>query len=234
MRSHIAFRNRAHEVTRLEAFSDVVFGFAITLLVVSLEVPKNYPGMIQLLRGLPPFAICFFMFIAIWYQHHNFFERYALLDRKVHVLNTFLLFVVLFYVYPLKFIWFMPFTSAKPMTNEQGATLITIYSLGLAAVFVLFTLMYHHAYAERESLQLNEVERIDTLESVWDNAVMAGFGIVSAVLANSLPANDIALAGYWYFLLFIPKTAIPTVMRRRRRLAEERMTKGGGADALPA
>ena len=31
------FRLRGPEVTRLESFSDVVFGFALTLLVVSLE-----------------------------------------------------------------------------------------------------------------------------------------------------------------------------------------------------
>ena len=33
---------RHHEVTRLEGFSDAVFGFALTLLVVSLEVPNSF------------------------------------------------------------------------------------------------------------------------------------------------------------------------------------------------
>src|SRR5256885_6287133 len=99
----IEFRHRAHEVSRVEAFSDVVFGFAISLLVVSLEAPKSYPEMMHVLRGFLPFAICFFILITIWFEHHHFYKRYAMHDVPTMILNTILLFVVLFYVYPLKY-----------------------------------------------------------------------------------------------------------------------------------
>lgn len=33
---------RTHEISQLETFGDAVFAFALTLLVVSLQVPKSY------------------------------------------------------------------------------------------------------------------------------------------------------------------------------------------------
>ena len=47
----LKFRWRSHEVSRTEGLSDAVFGFAITLLVVSLEVPKTYGELMQTMRG---------------------------------------------------------------------------------------------------------------------------------------------------------------------------------------
>ena len=46
------FRFRGHEVKRIEAFSDAVFAFAVTLLIVSLEVPKNFEELMNTMRGL--------------------------------------------------------------------------------------------------------------------------------------------------------------------------------------
>src|SRR5689334_14510630 len=101
------FRWRGQEVSRLEGLSDAVFGFAITLLVVSLEVPKTYAELLAMysLAHFVAFAACFALIATVWYDHHVFFRRYGLDDTRTTLLNMVLLFVVLFYVYPLKFLF---------------------------------------------------------------------------------------------------------------------------------
>src|SRR6476646_6662702 len=105
---------RRYEITRLEAFSDAVFAFALTLLVVSLEVPHTYAELMHLIRGFLPFACCFALLVWIWYAHSAFFSRYALHDRVTTVLNAVLLFVVLFYVYRLKYLFTLTFSMMLP------------------------------------------------------------------------------------------------------------------------
>ncbi len=217
----IEFRHRAHEVSRVEAFSDVVFGFAISLLVVSLEAPKSYPEMMHVLRGFLPFAICFFILITIWFEHHHFYKRYAMHDVPTMVLNTILLFVVLFYVYPLKYMSLLMVGRGhqEEIPPSGGVLLFTVYGIGFAAVFWLLAAMYMRAYSKREELGLNEIEVIDTRESIYDNVFVGLFGIISLTLAQFAPR----FAGVVYFLIAIPKTLVPWVMGVKRRRIEERM-----------
>lgn len=220
----IPFRNRAHEVTRVEAFSDVIFGFAISLLVVSLEAPKTYAQMMEVLRGFLPFTICFWIFIDIWFEHHHFYKRYALQDKTTMALNTFLLFVILFYVYPLKFMFTLDTQAIMGQRVDippgGGTVLFTIYGIGVTSVFWLLAAMYGNAWRHRAGLQLNAVEEIDTLERVYDNFFMGLFGVISIILAHTRWEG---LAGTVYFLIAIPKTIVPWTMGTKRRKCEQAM-----------
>src|ERR1700759_5012359 len=93
------FQLRGHEIHRIETFSDAVFAFAVTLLIVSLEVPQTFQELLESMRGFVAFGICFTLLLLVWHEQHIFFRRYGLDDRTTIVLNAALLFVVLFYVY---------------------------------------------------------------------------------------------------------------------------------------
>jgi uncharacterized membrane protein len=222
----IPFRNRAHEVSRIEAFSDVIFGFAISLLVVSLEAPKTYAQMMEMLRGFLPFAICFWIFIDIWFEHHHFYKRYGLQDPLTMALNTMLLFVILFYVYPLKYMFtlfangILGHHAADDIPASGAPFLYTIYGIGVTSVFWLLAAMYGHAWQQRKELQLNGVEEIDTLERVYDNFFMGLFGVLSIILAQTRWRNA---AGLVYFLICIPKTMVPWTMGIKRTKREVEM-----------
>jgi uncharacterized membrane protein len=226
------------EVSRVEGFSDAVFAFAITLLVVSLEVPKTYHELIQAVRGFPAFAICFGLLFQIWWRHYRFFRNYDLEDSHVITLTGALLFVVLFYVYPLKFLWSLVFAPLQGthitdavITAGQLPVLFAIYGVGAAAAFGLLAALYAHAYRRRATLELTPVEALDTRVEVYRSIAIAGIGLLSAATAAILAAvapNLVGVAGFVYFGIGFSEWGLGAYNgRMRKRLAST-------ADTSPA
>lgn len=170
------FRWRSHEITRIEGFSDAVFGFAITLLIVSLEVPHTSTELLQTMRGFGAFVVTFGMLASMWYSQYMYFRRYGLEDRFTVILNLVLCFTVLFFVFPLKFLFGImlgdpTMRHTKVMTPrgpepailpEHRSLILLIFGLGFVAVFAVFYLLYRHAWEQRGRLGLNEYEEYET------------------------------------------------------------------------
>jgi uncharacterized membrane protein len=221
------FRWRGTEVSRLEGFTDAVFAFAVTLLVVSLEVPRTFSDLLVVMRGFFAFAICFAVLIGIWHEHYVFFRRYGIQDGATIWLNAALLFVVLFYVYPLKFLFTLVVNqlfvhgpeAAGQIEPSQARDLFVIYGAGVIAVFSMLALLYVHALRRRTMLGLDPVETFETRSSIARNLMAAGVGVVSILIALAVPQRLVGLAGYAYFL-FGPVFALHGAMAgaRRRRM----------------
>ncbi len=88
------------ETDRLEAFSDAVFAFGITLLVLGLRDP-TLDGSVSLFWGLlgewPTFfayVTSFTTILIMWMNHHNMFNFIRRVDREFMLLNGTLLFFV--------------------------------------------------------------------------------------------------------------------------------------------
>jgi uncharacterized membrane protein len=190
------FRWRSHEVTRIEGFSDAVFGFAVTLLIVSLEVPRTSTELLNTMRGFGSFVVTFVILAGMWYMQHTFFRRYGLEDRVTVVLNLVLLFTVLFFIYPLKFLFTSMFTrlmgkativtahGIEPLILPEHRPLIfMIFGAGFTAVFMVFALLYRHAYKQREMLGLNEFEIFETRHSIRRMLLASGVGVTYFAIA---------------------------------------------------
>ena len=206
------FRWRGGRITRLEGFTDAVFAFAVTLLVVSLEVPRTFADLMNAMKGFAAFGISFLMLTWVWYHHYVFSRRYGLQTLYVIVLNLLLLFVVLFYVYPLKFLFTLaiagvsggrtlaPSAQAAMISDSQTAALMLLYCAGYVAVFVIFGLLYQHVWRLRGALQLNELETLRTAQSRTAHFGYAAVGVAVALAALLLPTRLVGLSGLLFFL----------------------------------
>jgi uncharacterized membrane protein len=167
------FRWRSREISRLEGLSDAVFGFAITLLIVALEVPRTSGELMETMRGFISFGVTFALLYMLWYRQFLFFRRYGLEDRTTAILNGALLFVVLFFVFPLKFLLSAIFnrllgygkmvrmpngTLERAIQPQHFTPMMVIYGSGISAVFAIFALLHLHAYHRRRELRLTELE----------------------------------------------------------------------------
>ena len=224
---------RKYEITRLEAFSDAVFGFALTLLVVSLDVPRSYDELIGLMGGFLSFACCFALLIWIWHEHNVFFRRYGLDDNLTVAINAGLLFVVLFYVYPLKFMFdsmFARFVRApngpKPMELWQLANASVVYAIGFILMMVMMVLLYARAYSKRAELGLSTLEVFDLRAMAGHHAVSAAVGGVALAIAGLAPVAFAPLSPMSLSLMGPGHYFWGMAHGRQRKALEKRLAQG--------
>jgi type IV secretory pathway TrbD component len=236
------FRWRSREISRLEGLSDAVFGFAITLLIVALEVPKTSGELLETMRGFASFAITFTLLYLLWYRQFTFFRRYGLEDAPTVALNGALLFLVLFFVFPLKFflgtmvdrLMGAPRTIRLPngavervIQPGHMSLLMSIYGLGFTAVSLIFFLLYVHAWRKREELHLNELEVFDTRRTLEANAHTVVIGALTVATAwvtgifHGTPDEDraaFAILGVFYAYLALMLYRTRLLGRRRKAM----------------
>ena len=238
------FSWRGEDVSRLEGFSDAVFAFAVTLLVVSLEVPQTFDELLAAMRGFFAFAVCFALLFSVWHDHYRFFRRYGLRDNFTVYLNAALLFIVLFYVYPLKFVFTMlvdqllGFGEKVRLPNgsvteaiepAQWPLLMVIYGAGFVAVQLVFVLLYLRAYSLRGALGLDAHELSITREEIQSSLLNALIGLASVAIAVIGGQEAVGWAGFIYLLIFPLQVIHGRLMDSRRRRRSKAPADHAGA-----
>lgn len=185
-----------HNISRIEAFSDAVFAFAATLLVVSLE-DENSSSILKIeMASFVGFFVSFFVLVLLWQVHYKFFRRTNYLDNWIITFNSILLFVVLYFVFPLKSLINSMF--GKLQVNEDSlSSLFIMYGWGIALIFTAISLMYFRAYKKDVA---NE-NRIYLLFCARHFAIFIGVSLTSIVLSSLKVGLVFGAPGFMYLIL---------------------------------
>lgn len=191
-------RVRRHQPTRLEGFVDASFAFAVTLLVISVgHVPSSVPDMLQALRGLPAFGLSFLLLVRLWYAHRQWSRHYDLDDGAANSLSLVLVFIVLVFVYPLRFLFSLlmawlsnGFLVDQPIdlrSVDEYRMAFVVYGVGFAAIALVFIRLYAHALKHAAEIGLSSAEVLATRMYVALWSMQGGIAVLSVLSAALLP-----------------------------------------------
>jgi uncharacterized membrane protein len=226
------FLERGAQVTRLEAFVDAAFAFAVTLLVISLDaIPDSIPALMEAMKGVPAFAASFAQIAFFWHAHAGWSKRYGLDDAASTWLSLAMVFLVLVYVYPLKIVygalffwlsagWFrapVPFGSLGDL-----AAMFAVYGIAFATLSACMLALYAHAWRRRDALGLDAAEAAMTRRNAaawcW-RVIVALLSLLAAwVLSRSarVPIWLTGAPGMAYLLMPLSRVFASAFERRAR------------------
>ena len=127
-------RRRVLSKDRMEGFSDGVFGFAITLLVLDIALRPPGTPLQQVLHAWPAYLAYVVSFLTIggaWLQHTALTDQLARTDPLFLRLNLLVLLVVVFLPFPTKLV-------ADALHETSGERVyVAMYGLTLLAIRLL-------------------------------------------------------------------------------------------------
>lgn len=196
---------RGDKVTRLEAFVDASFAFAVTLLVISGDqIPTSISMLTDALKQVPSYAASFALIMQFWVNHADWSRRFGLEDVYSDRLSLVLVFVLLIFVYPLKMVFASFFSLLSqdyfPTRFEidsvlQVPVLFQTFAIGFGCMALILFLLFSRAATLGKTLDFSEAEiaYAKYKRLMWGLVVV--FSIISIILAVTIPA--IPESGIW-------------------------------------
>lgn len=245
LEKHIRHRR---DPSRVEAFSDGVFGLAVTLLVASQPVPTTFSGLQALAQQTFPAALSFGVLFGLWFAHCKFFRRYPMEDDVTLRLNGLFLFVLLVGIYPLKF---MIFWVGQVLTGTAGGVklpsgqvdyaairhdqimpLLAMYLAFFASTSLCMGLLHWNAYHRRQELGLNPVEAMEAMSNAINLvSVSSVFLLTLPLLAFFFGTKTGILC--WFAVMATVGFLVRRWVNRARIKAVEQMNAASTTEPLP-
>lgn len=201
---------RGSSPSRMDNLTDAVFGIAITLLIFTLNNPNSFTDLLAFTKTLPAFLLSIFFLVIIWKEHLRFSEIYTFNSSGLIFLNTLFIALVIFYVYPLRFLSlfltsiFFQVDVGLIIQESQMPYLMVYYGFVLFALNFILFLLYYKANTMRDKLKLSPFEIFYTKSQMIKLIIIFVIPLISIVIILILKNISSALAtsvgGFIYFL----------------------------------
>jgi len=196
---------------RLEAFSDGIFAFAATLLVLDLAVPVTQQSKQHLLQALGDqwpgylgYIVSFATIGALWLGHNAITDYLDRADTTLLRLNLLLLLLVTFLPFPTRLVSeYVHVTTARA---ERVA--VTFYGLTLLISAALLSLLWRYALHAR----LVRPDAGDDEITLLTHRLTPGLGAYVVIIIVGLFLPVVAVIGYLAVAVFF---LLPIRIRRR-------------------
>jgi len=142
---------------RLEAFSDGIFAFAATLLILNLAVNESVPLGGELRRiwtSYAAYAVSFITIGIIWANHHTVMHQVGHVDRFFLMVSVLFLMLIAFIPFPTRL---LAEDIGKPESAQAAAL---AYGVTLTLTAVLFNVLWRYAATGRKLLRQDADERV--------------------------------------------------------------------------
>jgi uncharacterized membrane protein len=179
---------------RIEAFSDGVFAFAITLLVIDIRVPESefshlWHGIAHQWPSYLGYATSFLTVGGIWMVHHSMFLRVKYANRPVTTVNLLLLMAIAFLPFPTRLV-------AEAIRNPDAERAAVIYGAWLLVIALLYSALSALWATVASDRSLLKPEVSDREVDAIARATTPKLGFYGAVILLAFVAPTVAAFGY--------------------------------------
>ena len=199
------------ELERILFFSDAVFAIAITLLVLTIEVPdippdlvsEELPGrLLDLWPKLLSYVLSFLVILMFWTAHHSIFRPIKSYDRGLIWLNS------LF----LMFTAFLPFPTALLGKYGDQQLVVAIYAGSFAITRLLLTAVWW--YATSGHRLVDDDLDLDTIRAFRVRGLAIPLVLLISIVVSFF---SVKAAVYSWLLLFVVDIVVLRILRRPHR-----------------
>jgi uncharacterized membrane protein len=164
----ITHMNEERETARIEAFSDGIFGIAMTLLVIEIKVPSHElvaaNGLARSLAALWPsylaFLTSFVTILVIWVHHHWIFALIRRHDHPFLYWNGLLLLLVTFVPFPTALL-------AEYLLHPEARVAANLYTGTFLAISLAFDALWRHASRKLLSPNSTSTKKDEAAQITW-------------------------------------------------------------------